>query len=127
MRKPTGSSLYPVLLILTLGCSTREITDAAADDAGQDDGQRPKLPPPEHKPLGAACSAQGDCASGFCVDGVCCDTACDAVCVACNLPNSAGSCTALNDVEDPAPATLRWIAGLRRRSGRRDHLPPKRW
>ena len=79
-------SLLP--FVLGLACITKEVPDDASGvDAGVDatkvdapaesDG-RPKLPPPIHKELGAACSGAGDCASGFCVDGVCCDAACEA-------------------------------------------------
>ncbi|MDP7040860.1 MAG: hypothetical protein QGI45_17020, partial [Myxococcota bacterium] len=57
---------------------------------------------------GHACGEAGDipCAPGlFCVDGACCDvSACDS-CYSCNIPGSAGACTALEDgAEDNYPA-----------------------
>ena len=106
-------SLLP--FVLGLACITKEVPDDASGvDAGVDamtvdapvesDG-RPKLPPPTHKELGAACSGAGDCASGFCVDGVCCDAACEAACLACDLSGTSGRCTALNGVEDLSTTT----------------------
>lgn len=98
-----------LVLVAGVGCPTRGAPDEGQNDAGgvgdammPDEPMmtRPKLPAPEHKALGAACSAAGDCSSGFCIDGVCCDTACGATCFACNVAGSAGTCSALRDVED---------------------------
>ncbi len=49
---------------------------------------------------GQACTRAAECTTGFCADGVCCDGLCAGSCEACNLPGSAGACTAL------APLTL---------------------
>ncbi len=46
-------------------------------------------------PNGTVCTAGDQCISGHCVDGVCCDTACGAVCYACALAGSVGSCKAI--------------------------------
>lgn len=40
------------------------------------------------------CTTNAECHSGVCADGVCCDRACDGQCEACNLAESAGTCTA---------------------------------
>ncbi|MFI5300704.1 MAG: hypothetical protein ACHREM_21690 [Polyangiales bacterium] len=53
------------------------------------------------KPLAAACTASTDCASGLCVDGVCCATSCTATCYYCDLPTTAGTCTAVTAATDP--------------------------
>ncbi len=51
---------------------------------------------------GATCTEDSFCDSGFCVDGVCCSTACDASCMACNVPGSLGQCVqAPNDTPCP--------------------------
>jgi hypothetical protein len=97
--------LSPVILsVLGLACPTKEAPDdpVTVDGGGENDARdvAPKLPPPQHRDLGAACSATGDCASGLCVDGVCCDAACDAECFACNVSGAAGRCTALDGAED---------------------------
>jgi len=42
---------------------------------------------------GATCAGDNQCGTGHCADGVCCDTACDGQCEACNLSESAGTCT----------------------------------
>ena len=44
--------------------------------------------------LGVLCSLDGDCDSTHCVDGVCCLTTC-AICQACNLAGTAGTCTSV--------------------------------
>jgi hypothetical protein len=72
--------------------------DALAD--GPDRDRAPKLPPPTHAPLGAACLTAADCESAFCVDGVCCASACDISCYACNQAGLLGTCAALDGVED---------------------------
>ncbi len=51
---------------------------------------------------GAACATASECASNFCVDGVCCNTACGALCQACNLAGSLGTCTNIPNGQDPA-------------------------
>lgn len=104
MFKRTLRLSSAILFVLGLACPTKEAADDAADAAVDTDASegRPKLPPPQHNPLGAACSAAGDCASGFCVDGVCCDGACDAECFTCNASGAPGRCTALNGLEDPS-------------------------
>jgi hypothetical protein len=43
--------------------------------------------------LGQACGSNAACASGFCVDGVCCNSACSGECEACDVAESAGTCT----------------------------------
>jgi hypothetical protein len=48
--------------------------------------------PLDATPLGGACATDAGCASGHCADGVCCAEACNARCVACNLPTSPGRC-----------------------------------
>ncbi len=47
---------------------------------------------------GAACTRDGQCVSGACVEGVCCESACTDPCRACD---AAGTCAALDHVEDP--------------------------
>ncbi|MFN2548166.1 MAG: OmpA family protein, partial [Myxococcales bacterium] len=44
---------------------------------------------------GSNCSADSQCADANCVDGVCCNVACDGQCEACDVPGSAGTCTAV--------------------------------
>jgi hypothetical protein len=51
--------------------------------------------------LGKTCSSTADCAGGPCVDGVCCSTACDGVCMRCDLPNSKGTCSPVPAHQDP--------------------------
>lgn len=54
------------------------------------------------KPSGANCNAGTDCKSTYCAQGVCCDRGCTDACMACNLSNSQGICTAVADgVTDP--------------------------
>ena len=48
--------------------------------------------------LGGSCSSGNQCGSGFCVAGICCDSACTGnACMACDLPGSAGHCSARSD------------------------------
>ncbi len=47
------------------------------------------------RPPGSMCTTDADCATGHCADGVCCDTACNGQCEACDVPGSAGTCTAV--------------------------------
>lgn len=59
---------------------------AAAGTGGELDGASPEASPSDGtngRPLGAACSSDGGCASGHCADGVCCSTACSEQCHAC--------------------------------------------
>ncbi|WP_437633936.1 kelch repeat-containing protein [Sorangium sp. So ce854] len=64
----------------------------------------------ELSPRGAACEADGDCASGFCADSVCCDAACAGPCEACAAAAGAaqdGVCTPLTGTAcDDADACL---------------------
>ena len=55
----------------------------------------------EKKADGEACVAGEECLSGHCVDDVCCGSACDAVCQACNLAGSEGSCANVASGADP--------------------------
>src|SRR5262249_36619342 len=43
----------------------------------------------------ASCGAGSECASTFCQQGVCCQTACTGTCRSCNVPGSAGTCSAI--------------------------------
>jgi hypothetical protein len=55
-----------------------------------------------NRPLGAACSANAECASGHCTDGVCCGSAdCGGPCHACNRPGSLGSCAVVPPGDPP--------------------------
>jgi len=45
------------------------------------------------KGLGQACQSSSECDSTECVDGVCCSSACTAICQACNVKGSEGTCT----------------------------------
>ncbi len=50
---------------------------------------------------GGACTFQNDCAAGLtCVDGVCCNSACGGTCMACDVPGSVGTCTAVPAGQD---------------------------
>ncbi len=54
------------------------------------------------KALGAACGAGSQCDSANCVDAVCCDTTCGALCKACNLAGTLGTCTNIANGQDPS-------------------------
>jgi hypothetical protein len=41
------------------------------------------------------CALGTDCASGKCADGVCCNSTCTTACMACNLPATLGTCSAI--------------------------------
>ncbi len=49
----------------------------------------------------AECDEPSDCDGDPCVDGYCCDSPCDAVCVACNLPELEGTCSPVTAGSDP--------------------------
>jgi hypothetical protein len=51
---------------------------------------------------GTTCVSDAACTSGQCTDGVCCNDACDASCVACNVPMNVGTCTPVPAGTDPA-------------------------
>jgi len=52
--------------------------------------------------LGQPCTTEADCGgSMFCVDNVCCNSACDTACVACNIADHLGTCTAVPQGQDP--------------------------
>jgi hypothetical protein len=51
---------------------------------------------------GVQCTSGVDCVSGYCVDGYCCNTACNGVCVACNLSAKHGTCSPIPNNADPA-------------------------
>jgi hypothetical protein len=51
------------------------------------------------KDLGVPCQADGECQAHHCVDGVCCVSACDGLCVACNVVP--GTCTPATAGSDP--------------------------
>jgi Cellulose binding domain len=53
------------------------------------------------KPMGVACTAPNECASSFCEQGICCSTGCAALCQACNLTGTLGTCTAIPVGQDP--------------------------
>ncbi len=51
---------------------------------------------------GSACSIGTECQSGNCIDGLCCNTTCGGLCMACNVAGSAGTCTNIPNMQDPA-------------------------
>jgi hypothetical protein len=54
------------------------------------------------KPIGAFCSADGECASSVCAQGVCCATACTGPCKSCALSGTMGQCSNVaKDAPDP--------------------------
>jgi hypothetical protein len=60
----------------------------------------------DNRPLGAACTSNGECASGFaCADGVCCESACGSRCETCNAPGFVGKCINITfgDPENECP------------------------
>jgi hypothetical protein len=54
------------------------------------------------KDNGQTCAAGTDCLSNFCVDGVCCNAVCGALCQACNVTGSVGTCANVPNNGDPA-------------------------
>jgi hypothetical protein len=78
--------------------------------------------------VAVACTMDAQCGSGHCVDRVCCATDCAQTSYACNLPGTAGSCTAIADGQDPAkeclaeaPATCGRAGGCNGRGGCKLH------
>jgi hypothetical protein len=70
------------------------------------------------KPLGAACGADGDCASGHCTDGVCCDSGACTSCRACNVTGKAGTCQPVAaGAADPRAACVAQAAATCGRNG----------
>lgn len=73
--------------------------DVVQTDVGHSDLPKDTLPPDApiadtgKLPLGASCTAAGDCGSGYCVDLVCCSGACTGPCKACNSAGAEGTCT----------------------------------
>jgi hypothetical protein len=67
---------------------------------------------------GAACTANGQCASNHCVDGVCCDGTCSGTCQSCLAKNTGGkdgqcgSVTAGTDPDDDCTASSQSGCGL---------------
>ena len=54
------------------------------------------------RPPGGSCSRPQDCQDGnSCVDATCCTTSCSGQCERCNVPGSAGTCTAIAGGSDP--------------------------
>jgi len=53
---------------------------------------------------GQGCETVQHCKAGlYCADGICCNTACTTACLACNLPNSVGTCSFIPKYgEDPS-------------------------
>ncbi|MEP7119818.1 MAG: hypothetical protein ABJE95_02865 [Byssovorax sp.] len=45
--------------------------------------------------MGKVCKVDTDCGSSHCVDGVCCTSMCVGTCMACNVPGSLGTCSAV--------------------------------
>ncbi|MEZ4310796.1 MAG: hypothetical protein R3F14_22360 [Polyangiaceae bacterium] len=50
---------------------------------------------------GVPCAFWSDCSSQKCVDGVCCETDCLGTCKACDVPESAGTCSLIPQGFDP--------------------------
>jgi hypothetical protein len=73
--------------------------DVSSTDAGQtdtDDGVDAPLFEP-----GSACGNSAECLSGFCLDGVCCATDCAGACRSCKLAGKAGTCSEIDNGQDP--------------------------
>jgi hypothetical protein len=51
--------------------------------------------------IGAPCSNDSQCLSNHCVHGVCCDSACLAICRACDVAGSVGTCSPVPAGADP--------------------------
>src|SRR5262245_50873251 len=75
------------------------------------------------------CSRDQDCASNHCAQGVCCNTACDGICMACNLTGRQGSCTPRPSGTDCGQPTCTdgMVTGLKRcdTAGRCDAWAPE--
>ncbi|AUX20000.1 hypothetical protein SOCEGT47_004570 [Sorangium cellulosum] len=70
-----------------------ELAEAGATGLGCEEDQACNATGECKAANGQECTAPEDCGSGNCVDGVCCDTACDGTCMACNVAESAGTCS----------------------------------
>jgi len=57
------------------------------------------------KPIGATCTAAGECNSGFCAQGRCCDSACNGTCKTCALATALGTCSNVPSGTAPVVAT----------------------
>jgi len=51
--------------------------------------------------LSWSCKVKEECQSGFCVDGRCCNNACQQLCHYCSIAGTEGTCTALQNNQDP--------------------------
>ncbi|MDI3291309.1 MopE-related protein [Polyangium sp. 15x6] len=80
------------------GCKSSCVTDGEC--ANGNFCETPQCQP--KRQAGANCTAANQCLSGSCVDGVCCLTNCAGTCLACNIPGSLGTCTAITANQDPA-------------------------
>lgn len=81
-------------------CATPSCSDGVQNggETGVDCGGPCPLCP---MPNGSACTFNAECLSFNCVDGVCCNTPCTALCQACDLPGSVGSCANIPNGQDP--------------------------
>src|ERR1700722_8512563 len=106
IRRVLGTLAILVVVLTVASCtsllgdfnSTSSSSTVPDATAGGGDGA---IVNPNGKAVGAACSANSDCALNFCTDGVCCGTACDGVCEQCNLPAPPGQCMPVPMNTDP--------------------------
>ena len=108
--KPLSFVTIALPLALFTGCSNSTAGDhpdmrADAGDPSPDAEAPPAVVVTPANPLGAACSANAECASGFCTDGVCCDSACGQTCYSCAQQAAMGHCAALTSGQDPNAAS----------------------
>lgn len=83
-----------LLFVLVTACSD----PAEPGDGGAMDGSTDaRVTGDGGAPLGAACTADSECASGSCADGTCCDRPCEGACESCG----AGTCTPHDVDTDP--------------------------
>ena len=60
----------------------------------------------QKKPNGSTCTDSSQCSNGHCVDGYCCNTACDALCYACDVSPTPGTCSPVpNNAADATSAS----------------------